>query len=343
MSLSNKSPSGVAVEKFLIAHSAQGLDISRWLDTLISNNRNFENSKVMAYRMLTKAGVPMPASTPFNGIDQLKQLVQRPFPFVVKFDSSYLFGIQTVVVRNETDLAQVYASSELIHSTRGIVQDFCQGKEYTVVALVGSQNWISLGTAVDYKRVSEHAQSLNSFGMGSMSPCTYTAPDTMAVVDLVAQTIRTNFKFRGVLCCQFLLDTASNLWFLEYNMRFCDSESQSILPSLGPEAARALVQLYHDEPMQPVPNHNVNAVTVCLVNQHWPEPQQNRAELVLDANPFDVALCHSVFDLNYDLNTYWGSITNSGPGTHAQLAQEVYDFLQTQNLGPYRYRIDIGQ
>ena len=23
--------------------------------------------------------------------------------------------------------------------------------------------------------------------------------------------------------------------------------------------------------------------------------------------------------------------------------QEVYDFLQTQNLGPYRYRIDIGQ
>ena len=126
-------------------------------------------------------------------------------------------------------------------------------------------------------------------------------------------------------------------------MRFCDSESQSILPSLGPEAARALVQLYHDEPMQPVPNHNVNAVTVCLVNQHWPEPQQNRAELVLDANPFDVALCHSVFDLNYDLNTYWGSITNSGPGTHAQLAQEVYDFLQTQNLGPYRYRIDIGQ
>lgn len=343
MSLSKKSPSGVAVEKFLIAHSDQALDISRWLDTVISNNRSFENSKVMAYRMLTKVGVPMPASTMFNSIDQLNQLVQRPFPFVVKFDSSYLFGVQTVVVRNETDLAQVYASSELIHSTRGIVQEFCQGQEYTVVALVGSHNWVSLGTAVDYKRFDENIQSLNSFGMGSRSPCTYTAPNTMAVVDLVVQTVRTNFKFRGVLCCQFLLDTAGNLWFLEYNMRFCDSESQSILPSLGHEAARALEQLYRDEPMQTVPNHNVNAVTVCLVNQQWPKPQTNRVELVLDANVFDVAQCHGMFDLNYDLNTYWGSLTNSGAKSHAELAQEIYNFLQTQNLGPYRYRTDIGQ
>ena len=179
--------------------------------------------------------------------------------------------------------------------------------------------------------------------MGSKSPCTYTAPNTLEVVDRVVQVLRAQFKFHGVLCCQFLLDNTGHLWFLEYNVRFCDSEVQSILPSLGPDVIQAFEQLQNDEPMTPVANHNVNAVTVCLVNQNWPQPQTHRAELALDPCPFSVMPNTGAFELNYDLNTYWGSITNSGSGSHTQLAQEVYDFLHTQNLGPYRYRTDIGQ
>jgi phosphoribosylamine-glycine ligase len=343
MSLSQKSPSGVAVEKFLCDNSAHGPEIGSWLNAVISNNRTVENSKVLAYRTLTQAGVPMPVSTAFSNLDQLAQLTQRPFPYVVKFDTSYIFGLQTIVVRNETDLAQVFASSKLVKSTRGIVQDFCQGHEYTVMVLVGKHNWVSLGSAVDYKQISEHPHSANTFGMGSRSPCASLAPETMAVIDTVVHTLQSRFKFYGVLCCQFLQDTAGKLWFLEYNARFCDSETQSILPSLDPSACEVFEQLYQDKPLAPVHTNSVNAVTVCLVNQRWPEPQPEREPLVLGSNSFAIAPNHAPFELNYDLNTYWGSITNSGTQSHSELAQEIYDFLATQDLGSYRYRTDIGQ
>lgn len=343
MSLSQKSPSGVAVEKFLHNNCAQGPDISQWFSTVISANRAVENSKVLTYRMLSQAGVPMPASTAFGRLDQLEKLVQRPYPFVVKFDTSYIFGLQTIVVRSQADLDQVWDSAKLVGSTRGIVQDFCQGQEYTVMTLVGSHNWITLGTAVDYKQISEHPHSLNTFGMGSLSPCSYIAPQTAEVIDRIVKTVRSSFEFRGVLCCQFITDDSGNLWFLEYNVRFCDSESQSILPSLDSRSAQAFEQLYRDEPMQPIEPANINSVTVCLVHNQWPMPQSNRHPLVLDDNPFTIAKNHAPFDLHYDLNTYWGSITNSGTGSHTALAQEIYQFLQTQNIGPYRYRTDIGQ
>ena len=339
MSLSTRSCAGTALENFLTLHTAQGLELSTWLNNLNTQNRYLEGSKSLAYQVLSRAGVSIPPSQTFSTLDQLRSLMQRPFPFVVKFDTSVMMGTQTVIVQCDDDKLTVWRSAEFAQSSKGIVQDFCIGKEYTVTVLVGKHNWISIGTAVDYKQLQEQNQGLNTWGLGSVSPCDYVSPHTNNAVDQVVKVLRKRFKYWGFLSCQFLLEPNGSLWFLEYNTRFCDPEFQSILPSLGPDLITAIQQLKQHSVIDPVTYQSVNAVTVGLIHQEWPVPQTQRANLTLDANPFDVVTMQGP----WDYNTYWGTLTNSGSRSHAELVREIYNFLQTQDLGPYRYRTDIGQ
>lgn len=339
MSLSTRSCAGTALENFLIKHTDQGLELSVWLNDLNVQNRPLEGNKSLAYQVLKRADVPIPPSQTFTTLDQLRSLMQRPFPFVVKFDTSVMMGTQTVIVQREDDKLTVWRSAEFVKSCKGIVQDFCAGKEYTATVLVGKHNWISLGTAVDYKKLQEQDQGLNTWGLGSVSPCDYVSPHTNDIIDQVVQVLKQRFNYWGFLSCQFLLEPNGNIWFLEYNTRFCDPEFQSILPSLAPDLVTAIQQLRQHSVIEPVTYRPVNAVTVGLIHQEWPVPQTQRADLALDTNSFDVVTMQGP----WDYNTYWGTLTNSGTASHATLAQEIYQFLQTQKLGPYRYRIDIGQ
>ena len=339
MSLSKKSCAGTALENFLLLHHSHGLELSVWINDLNGKNRALEGNKSLACRALSQTNVPVPHSVLFSNHDQLRALMNRPCPFVVKFDTSIMLGTQTVVVVSPDNIDDVWRSAEFVQSCSGIVQDFVVGKEYTVTIMVGEHNWINLGSAVDYKKVNEHNQGPNTFGMGSIAPCAYMAHQTLDVVDAIVSTLKNKFRYRGLLSCQFLIEPTGQLWFLEYNTRFCDPEFQSILPSLDSDLITAFDQLRSNSYIDPVTNHKINAVTVGLIHQDWPQPQATRAMLTLDQNPFAVVTMQGP----WDFNTYWGTVTHSGPTTHQNLANQIYQFLSTQTIAPYRYRIDIGQ
>jgi len=339
MSLSQNNCAGAALENFLTQHSNNGLELSAWLHKLNITNHPLEGKKTLAYHLLSRQGIPIPPSKVFLNSDQLAAQMQRPYPFVVKFDTQNMLGLQTVIVNNKLDCDTVWQNSQLIKSCSGIVQDFCVGKEYTVTLLVGQHNWIDLGSAVDFKKVHDHDQGANTFGLGSLAPCKYVAGSTYDIIDQVVFELRRKCRYQGVLSCQFLLDTAGDLWFLEYNTRFCDPEFQSVLPSLNTNLITSLQQLQHDRPMSLVTNCSINAVTVGLIHQHWPTPQSQRASITLTHSKFDIVKMQG----QWDYNTYWGSITHAGRASHQQLSEEIYDWLATVDVAPYRYRRDIAK
>ena len=82
---------------------------------------------------------------------------------------------------------------------------------------------------------------------------------------------------------------------------------------------------------------NLNAVTVGLIHSNWPDPQRTRVQLDLTDCPFTYSPNFGV----WDFNCYLGTITHSGIDSHANLAIEIYQYLQTKNCLPYRYRVDI--
>ena len=86
MSLSKKSCAGTALENFLLRHHSHGLELSVWINDLNGKNRALEGNKSLACRALRQTNVPVPHSVLFSNHDQLRALMNRPCPFVVKFE-----------------------------------------------------------------------------------------------------------------------------------------------------------------------------------------------------------------------------------------------------------------
>ncbi len=308
--------------------------ISDWYLTQVLSNNPYEHDKSQNY---IRFGQHMPSSCSFSSLSAFASIAKRSFPFVVKFDAHSSLGIQTVVVNSAADFKNVYFASKALECSQGIVQEFIQGNEYTVTVLVGAHNWVTLGSACDYKKQFENNQGLNTFGLGSISPAPVVHDQTVEILNDVIEILRREFDYQGLLSCQFIVDSNNKLWLLEHNARICDPEFQSMAELV--DVSLALEQCKNGEYIQQPTIKNKRAVTVGLIHQDWPVSQPEMIDIDLTSSEFRIWKNHGA----WSKNLYWGSITNSGDQNYEDLATKIYNWLNKQTISPYRYRKDIGQ
>ena len=308
--------------------------IANWYLAQLGSNIPHEHNKSQNH---IRFGQYMPPSCSFSSLATFANISKRSFPFVVKFNANTSIGIQTIVVNSASDFKNVYFASKTLGSSQGIVQEFIQGNEYTVTVLVGKQNWVTLGTACDYKKQFENDQGLNTFGLGSISPAPVVHDQTVEIINNVVDILRREFDYQGPLSCQFIVDSSNRLWLLEHNARVCDPEFQSMAELV--DVSLALEQCCKGDYIEQPTIQNKCAVTIGLIHQDWPVAQPEMIDIDLDSLDFRIWKNHGA----WSKNLYWGSITNSGDQSYTELANEIYSWLATQNTQPYRYRKDIGQ
>lgn len=329
MLLKNISASNMALDSFMKDPS-----LSDWYTQQLFSNAPHERRKSQNYLLFKKY---LPKSKLFWSLTELINLSESNFPFVVKFDSDSVLGFQTIIVNSAADFKNVYFASKELNASQGVIQEFISGNEYTVTVLVGKHNWVTLGTACDYKKQFENDQGLNTFGLGSISPAPVVHDQTVEIINNVVEILRREFDYQGPLSCQFIVDSNNRLWLLEHNARVCDPEFQSMAELV--DASLALEQCCKGDYIEQPTIQNKRAVTIGLIHQDWPAAQPD---------PIDIGLASSDFRIwkNYGAwskNLYWGSITNSGDQSHKDLANKIYTWLNTQPISPYRYRKDIAQ
>lgn len=331
--LSQGSCAGAMLDWKFLQHHLDGADLSQWLFETAAKYRRLEGSKSLAYQLISAADISIPASKIFQNSQQLKSLMES-LPKVVKFDTIGTMGPQTCLVSTVDQLAQL-SSFDAAH---GIVQQPVSGKEFTVTLAVGAKNWVCIGTAVDYKKRFDHNMGPNTFGMGSIAPCTYVPDQIDQIIDKVVMVLKSRFRYQGLLSCQFMVDQ-DKVWFLEYNTRICDPEFQSMAQRLDHNFVDLIRNLRSGQYLTSPNQNNRNAVTINLIHQQWPSRQAMRHDLDLQHQNFMITKMQG----SWDQNTYWGSVTHSGIADHRTLANEIYNWLQTQNCWPFDYRTDIGQ
>ena len=315
--------------------SANG--VSLVLENYLSTYQ-LERSKSQDYVWLTNLGVPIPPSDLWDDTRTLVDLITTKLPCVVKQDTGKTLGIQTTVVKSIKDLPHVIKSLQYSTNRSGIVQQYIGGQELTVTVLVGDQNWSLIGAARDYKKQFENNQGLNTFGLGSTN-LNQVPSNILELVDQLVICYRQKYQYRGFLSCQFITNNAQQVWLLECNTRLCDPEFQSMAINLPNNIEHFVTQALTGETISNYQLGSSNSVTIGLVNQDWPDLQLTRADLDLSDCPF-------VFLPNRhtgDNNCYLGSITNSGTDSHKTLATQIYQYLATVQVAPYRYRTDIAQ
>jgi phosphoribosylamine--glycine ligase len=197
---------------------------------------HLEGSKAFAKEIMESANVPTARTVVAYSPDEAAAAL-REFgaPHVVKADG--LAAGKGVVVTDDFDQALEHASSCLEVSDRVVIEDYLDGPEVSLFVLCDGEHTLPLAPAQDFKRIGDGDTGPNTGGMGAYSPLPW-LPDGMVdeIIDTIAQPVvdemaRRGTPFTGLLYCGLAM-TSKGLRVVEFNVRFGDPETQSVLARL---------------------------------------------------------------------------------------------------------------
>ena len=218
-----------------------------------------EGSKSFAKAVMEAAGVPTARALP----------VAQP-PCVVKIDG-LAAGKGVWVCRTQDELDAALPAADA-HGQPFGVEELLEGPELSVFAVAAGETAVAFPPARDYKRIGDGDEGPNTGGMGSFSPLP-DVPDDEAeqIMEIVHLPVLHELASRGTpfqgLLYAGLMQTEAGLRVIEFNCRFGDPETQSLLPRLESD----LVPLLAGDLSQAPQLSDRAAVTIVVAGAGYPE------------------------------------------------------------------------
>jgi phosphoribosylamine--glycine ligase len=173
--------------------------------------------------------------------DAKAALDQFGLPVVIKADGLAAGkGVTVALSRAEAEAAIDDAGDEPL-----VIEEFLEGEEASLFALVDGDTAVALASAQDHKRVGEGDTGPNTGGMGAYAPAPVLTPELQrrAMDEIILPTARAlaaaGTPFSGVLYAGLML-TAEGPRLIEYNVRFGDPECEAIMPLIDGDFAELL-------------------------------------------------------------------------------------------------------
>src|SRR3954462_2041950 len=150
-----------------------------------------------------------------------------------------------VVVTADRDAARAHAASLLDAGHPVLLESFLDGPEVSLFSIVDGETVVPLLPAQDFKRVGDNDTGPNTGGMGAYAPLPW-LPDEVVeqivndvVKPVAAEMVRRGSPFSGLLYAGLAI-TSRGPAVVEFNCRFGDPETQSVLALLRTPLARLL-------------------------------------------------------------------------------------------------------
>ncbi len=201
-----------------------------------------EGSKGFTKELCERARIPTAAFVRARTVDDALAALDRfGLPVVIKDDGLAAGkGVTIAATRAEAEAA-VRAAGD----TELVIEQFLDGEEVSLFALVDGSHAVVLASAQDHKRVGDGDTGPNTGGMGAYSPAPVLTPELeqRAMNEIVLPTARAlaaaGTPFNGVLYAGLML-TADGPQLIEYNVRFGDPECEAIVPRIAGDFAALL-------------------------------------------------------------------------------------------------------
>ncbi len=235
-----------------------------------------------------------------------------------------------------------------------VIEELLEGDELSLLALVDGESVLPLAPAQDFKRAGDGDLGPNTGGMGSFSPVP--AVDAALVDEIVrsvhrpvvAELAARGTPFTGLLYAGLML-TADGPRVLEFNCRFGDPETQSILPRLDGDLLVALHACASgDLTGVELAAADRAAVTVVLAAGGYPARGDSGSPIdgIEAAEEAGALVFHAGTALHDGrLVTNGGRILNvtATGASVAEARQRVYDAARRITFPGMRYRRDIAE
>ena len=201
-----------------------------------------EGSKGFTKDLCAANAIPTARYVRTEKADEAKHaLTGFSIPVVIKADGLAAGkGVTVALSREEAENAIDAAGDGPL-----VVEEFLEGEEASLFAIVDGETAIVLATAQDHKRAGEGDTGPNTGGMGAYSPAPVLSAELeqRAMDEIVIPTVRSladaGTPFSGVLYAGLML-TAEGPKLIEYNVRFGDPECEAIMPRIEGDFAELL-------------------------------------------------------------------------------------------------------
>ena len=197
-----------------------------------------EGSKGFMKDICKKYNIPTAKYARFNDEDSaLAYLEEHPAPIVIKADGLAAGKGVTVAMTDDeaqTAIAECFAGRFGKSGASIVIEEYMEGEEVSFFAFSDGKTALSFAAAQDHKRVGDGDTGPNTGGMGSYSPAPiFTAAMEKQVMEtIVIPTVEGMIKeksaYQGILFAGLMI-TKTGPKLIEYNVRFGDPETQSLI------------------------------------------------------------------------------------------------------------------
>jgi phosphoribosylamine--glycine ligase len=317
-----------------------------------------EGSKAFTKAFLSRHNIPTAGYREFTDKGELLSSVGIfGYPMVIKADG--LAAGKGVVIAEDTEAAEKAIEEmmgEKVFGAAGekvVVEEFLTGTEASVLCFVDGKTIVPMESAQDYKRIFDGDKGPNTGGMGTYSPSLLFNNELEEKIRerILEPTIKgfqkDGLDFKGVLFIGLMI-TKEGPKVIEFNNRFGDPETQSVLPRMETdllEIMEAVIEGRLDR--QEIKWKDQKAVCVVLASAGYPgEYEKGKVIEGLDKLDSDVLVFHAgtKFADKKEIVTAGGrvlGVTALGE-THEEARQKAYDNIKRIKFEGAQYRKDIG-
>jgi phosphoribosylamine--glycine ligase len=240
-----------------------------------------EGSKGFTKDLCARAGIPTAAYVRVETMaEALAALDHFAIPVVIKADGLAAGkGVTVAMSRSEAEAAIRAAGDGPM-----VVEEFLEGEEASLFALVHGSRAVALASAQDHKRVGEGDTGPNTGGMGAYSPAPVLTAELecRAMEEILRPTAAAmaaaGSPFSGVLYAGLML-TAAGPRLIEYNVRFGDPECEAIMPRITGDFAALLRAVATGEEFEAPSLAPNTSMTVIVAAKGYPGPPAKGAAI----------------------------------------------------------------
>lgn len=315
-----------------------------------------EGSKSFAKQFMKKYDIPTAEYKTFTDAQAAKAYIaKKGAPIVIKADG--LAEGKGVVVAETVEQAYDAIDQMLIDQvfaeagTKIVIEEFLDGKEFSLMAFVNKNHYYPMLPARDFKRAFDDDQGPNTGGMGSYAPVPDVTEETLSFTyrEIIEKTVQgliaEGISFTGILYAGLMI-TKDGPKVIEFNTRFGDPETQVVLPLLENDLLQVFLDVLAGKDPQLVWK---NQVCVGVVVASTGYPRQYKTGVALPS----LTPANNTFVMHAGTKIANGQVVSNGGrvlltgaiGDNFELASSlVYHCLTPfEQHQDFFYRKDIGR
>lgn len=255
-----------------------------------------EGSKAFSKDFMKKCDIPTASYENFTDYEKAKAYVLSAKTRLVIKASGIAAG-KGVLIPETTEEALDAIKEIMVDRAFGdagnevVIEEYLEGDELSILCVSDGYSYVYFPPAQDHKRIGDGDTGLNTGGMGAYAPATIATRSSLSKIEttVLKPSIdgmrKEGYPFVGCLFVGIMVTPSGEPKVLEYNVRFGDPETQTVLPLLKSDLLElflATVEHRLDSVAFEIYSGK-SATTVVMAAGGYPESYKKGDEITIDS------------------------------------------------------------